>query len=447
LHGITHGNLGALHVQSGRSPVRVKEFGSHACIRLAYVGNFLGAKRKEQRHMNPHNIKGDHTMKLKIICIIAITVTFHLNASDQNSDIKYLECQNNVTTNSLKRIAFCGNAFYAVAGKRTVYSVDGNTWYADTTNNYQGPDLWGLSEQNSTIVAVGLNGTVLEKLSYLSEWEVIPYVPTKAWLTDVTGIPTSSSPRFIAVGDSGTIMIATDPWLWVKPVSPTTHLLYSVTTNGSRAVAVGWKGTIVYSDFPFDVWKQVETDTTIDYFGVKYIGDEFKIVGTKGTIATFKNDSLSNLIQIGSTLWLTDICFFQNRFIVIDYGFGKIYQSSNGIDWKMTDSFGKSLCSIAQDDSNCHVVIVGDNGVILTNATESSIYIDYYRRTMATNHSEISNNNESYLNYTINGKLLRKELKNAKIARQILLRIPVRDKSEAPKKRQTTRAAQNCRLD
>jgi hypothetical protein len=397
--------------------------------------------------MKPHNIAGDHPMKLKIIGILALTSTFHLNASDQNSDIKFVECQNNVTTNSIKRIAFFGNDFYALAGNRTVYSVDGNTWYGDTINNYQGPDLWGLSEQNSTIVAVGLNGTVLEKPSSFSEWSVIPNVPTNAWLTDITGIPKSSTPRFIAVGDSGTIMIATDPWLWVKPESPTTHLLYSVTTNGSRAVAVGWKGTIVYSDFPFDVWKHLETDTTIDYFGVKYIGDEFKIVGTKGTITTFINDSLSNCIQIGPTSWLTDICFFKNRFIVIEYSFGKIFQSSNGIDWKMTDSLGKPLCSIAQDDSNCHVVIAGDNGVILTNATESGIHIGHNRRNRAINYSERSNSNEAYLNFTINGKLLRRELKHARTARQILLRMPARDKSEAPRKRQTTRAAQKCRLD
>jgi len=112
--------------------------------------------------------------------------------------------------------------------------------------------------------------------------------------------------KFVAVGNSGTILTSTDGTTWTSRTSGTTQHLTDVTYGNSTYVAVGNSGTILTS-----------TD------------------GTTWTTAA------SGLTNNGSTVRLSGVTYGNNTFVTVgdgNYGNGAVFTSTNGSDWSFQNS-------------------------------------------------------------------------------------------------------------
>ena len=147
---------------------------------------------------------------------------------------------------------------------RIFFTTDLVNWIPATSNTLN--DLTGISVVNGNpgaFVVTGTGGTLLSSLDG-QNWSVHTTNTTNT-LRAFTFGPSSQSPTtgvlYIAVGDAGTIITtpqlgspATTVWTPINP-APTTQSLRSVTlggATGTRFLAVGQGGAVVYSDDGFN---------------------------------------------------------------------------------------------------------------------------------------------------------------------------------------------------
>lgn len=87
---------------------------------------------------------------------------------------------------------------------------------------------------------------------------------------------------FVAVGQSGTILISSDGTNWTQSVSGANTNLYGVAWGADRFVAVG-DGTILASSNTVN-WAQETCPTTQNLKAVKWLDGRFLVVGGNGTV-------------------------------------------------------------------------------------------------------------------------------------------------------------------
>ena len=124
------------------------------------------------------------------------------------------------------------------------YETNGTTqWYTET--NSIRIWLWQVTRTPSNYIAVGDLGTILTSPDGI-DWdlELTPESATNSVLLGVGG----STNFFLAVGSQGTVLWATNTFLWnALPSPPTTNDLQGVCFDGSRFILCGGNGTILTS--------------------------------------------------------------------------------------------------------------------------------------------------------------------------------------------------------
>ncbi|PTY03723.1 hypothetical protein DB347_21050 [Opitutaceae bacterium EW11] len=138
--------------------------------------------------------------------------------------------------------------------------------------------LWGITEGNAGIVAVGNDGTILHSLD--GQTWTAENSGTRVWLVAVT----YGNGRYVAVGDNGTILTSTDAITWTAATKTgTTARLNNVVYGQGKYVAVGEAGTIIVSTDGTS-WSQTESGTTAWLHGLAFANGTWVATGEKGTI-------------------------------------------------------------------------------------------------------------------------------------------------------------------
>jgi len=120
--------------------------------------------------------------------------------------------------------------------------------------------------------------------------------------------------RFVAVGDSGTVLMSSDGTIWSAANPVTQKSLLSVAYGPGRFVAVGQSGTIVSSSDGV-TWLAENSVTTNRLAAVAWTDLGFVAVGDQGTILT-SGDAANWTIQSSGT---------SSRLVGVGNGFGRTF--------------------------------------------------------------------------------------------------------------------------
>lgn len=147
--------------------------------------------------------------------------------------------------------------------------------------------------------------------------------------------------RFVAVGDTGTILVSRDGETWERPESPTSVPLYGIAYRYGSFVAVGgeWaKGysvSLVSTDGLFS-WRLSKVGDGNQLRGVAYGNGLFVAVGNSWTgdlgVVYTSVDGITWTLRKTGVPTLRDVMFDGDRFIAVGEN-GTFLCSANGIDW------------------------------------------------------------------------------------------------------------------
>jgi hypothetical protein len=145
------------------------------------------------------------------------------------------------------------------------YKTNSTTQWTTETNSIR-IWLWQVARTPSNYVAVGDLGTILTSPDGI-DWDV-ELTPASATNSVLLGVGGSIS-FFLAVGSQGTVLWATNTFLWNALASrPTTNDLQGVCFDGSRFILCGGNGTILTSNNGTN-WMQRTTPTNVFLMSVE----------------------------------------------------------------------------------------------------------------------------------------------------------------------------------
>ncbi|MFQ6007891.1 MAG: WD40/YVTN/BNR-like repeat-containing protein, partial [Candidatus Zixiibacteriota bacterium] len=105
--------------------------------------------------------------------------------------------------------------------------------------------------------------------------------------------------------------------IWTLQSTITTTYLFDVAWSGTRYVAVGESGTILTSLDGFH-WTSLPSPTNNDLFGVTWSGEQFVAVGNIGTIATSQDGTKWSLVDSNVTSnWLHSVASSGTAFVAV----------------------------------------------------------------------------------------------------------------------------------
>jgi hypothetical protein len=268
-------------------------------------------------------------------------------------------------------------AGWVVVGERgtILYSADGNTWTAATSNTTQ--TLRGVSSDASgQWVAAGQSGTIVASTDAQTWGETVSGNADALWGTAFAGgqwivsggmgrivtspngtdwtsvngrysftlldIAYDSSSLFAMSGSStqgGKILTSPDGITWTQhppstPGGSISEALYGIEYGNSLWVVVGDAGTIVTSNDPTTrSWEAKSSTTTVDLRDIVYNGSNlYVVVGRDGTILT-STDATTWTSQVSGTpfdLW--GIAYDGGQYVAVGEE-GVILTSSDAVTW------------------------------------------------------------------------------------------------------------------
>lgn len=221
--------------------------------------------------------------------------------------------------------------------------------------------LWNIARTPSHYVAVGDYGTILTSPNGI-DWdlELIPAAATNCVLLGVGG----STNLFLAVGSQGTILWATNVFLWnqLSP-APTANDLQGVCYDGNQFILSGGNGTILTSPTGTN-WTLRPTPTSSFLMSVASLPGGLVAVGEHGTILTSANGGTNWTAQTsGTTNWLMQVRWLSDRLVAVGAG-GTLLTSFNGTHWS-TNMTGTSAWLNAADYIDGAWFVVGNQGTVL----------------------------------------------------------------------------------
>ena len=151
---------------------------------------------------------------------------------------------NQVPIAGMNGLASGGGQYVAVGSGGNVFaSTDLVSWTQAVSNTVN--DLYSVSYQNGGFIATGAGGTLLASPDG-SAWTVRNSNTANA----LRGVAfrLSTGIRYVAVGDAGTIVTSSDDGITWAPIAPVTAQNLRSVASGSRFVAVGQGGAVVFSD-------------------------------------------------------------------------------------------------------------------------------------------------------------------------------------------------------
>jgi hypothetical protein len=279
------------------------------------------------------------------------------------------------------------NGIYVAVGDLATIqtSLDGILWAREVvpvprTNTV----LLGVGGTSNLLLAVGNAGNVLLSRAGTIEMAVTNYTGTNAVVTNVSvetlGVVWTNLPFFttttlqgvaitdnlcIVCGDNGRIFTSQDAVAWVERATPTTNFLSAVAIGPTACVAVGNKGTLLRAGGDGSAWTGVSLGTTNWLYRVRWLDNQFVVVGQNGVIYT-SPDAISWTARASSTTrWLTDIAHVESRWFVTGYQ-GTLIASTNLTNWSLLPlPTIKSLYAAATQ--NGQLLVAGIEGILLRN--------------------------------------------------------------------------------
>jgi hypothetical protein len=143
------------------------------------------------------------------------------------------------------------------------------------------------------------------------------------------GISFSGS-AFVAVGEKGTILYSDyDGAPWQSRVSGTEAWLVGVGFGNNRWIAVGDAGTILVSDDNGDTWAPRASGTTTRLNNVAYGGGRWLIVGEQGIVLTSTDGNAWTARSVPTSGFLRALAFGQGQFL-FGGAAGALYTTTDG---------------------------------------------------------------------------------------------------------------------
>jgi len=266
-------------------------------------------------------------------------------------------------SNDLRDVAWssASSRFVAVGQYETILeSVNGTDW--DTRLSGIDFDLNGVAStaaMDSVLLAVGTQGKVLRSID-VSDWQ-LSYAGPRVVYNDVWIGPDVA----IIVGNEGTILYSSDLITWdTIDTKPVPLHLYGVAGSSSRFVALGQSGTILTSADGAN-WTAASSPTDEWLYDAAWSGTEFVAVGNTGTVVRSVDGLTWTTVTLGGTDSLRAVAWVDDRFVAVGLG-GSVWYSTSGATWieGTWDADNKyDLYGVAS--SGDIMVAVGQNGLRL----------------------------------------------------------------------------------
>ncbi|WP_405079938.1 cadherin-like beta sandwich domain-containing protein [Paenibacillus chitinolyticus] len=224
------------------------------------------------------------------------------------------------------------------------------TW--DNVPNSAGTDLNQVAFGNGKWVAVGNSGTIMTSSDGLS-WS-----KTTIALSSAVGV-TYAGNQWIVAGADGKIATSPDAATWTVRTTVTSANLSAVAHNGTVWVIVGYNGVLLSSPDGI-AWTPRTSGTTANFYSVTYGGGLFAAVGSAGTIRT-SPDGITWTTRSGGPDDLMGITYGAGQFLAGGLG-QRALTSPDGITWtpRTVPVAGMNLYGVAYGANK--YVAVGDTG-------------------------------------------------------------------------------------
>lgn len=137
--------------------------------------------------------------------------------------------------------------------------------------------------------------------------------------------------RFLAVGDSGTVMVSTNASEWFRQPTPTQSSLYSVAAGEGQFVAIGDAGCVLRSTNGYD-WALATSGLTNNLRAIAFGNGVFVVLDDQYRLRVSSDASIWQLSGNSVPPFLTGLYFGGGLFVA--YGLnGVIMTSTNGLNW------------------------------------------------------------------------------------------------------------------
>lgn len=145
-----------------------------------------------------------------------------------------------------------------------------------------------------------------------------------------------NSDRFVAVGDSGIIVLSTNATNWLRQPSPTTSTLYGLTVGNSRFFAVGDAGYVLQSTNGSD-WTATNAGATNNFRVIAFGNGYFVALTSNSRLMRSTNaitwEASTNGVPVGRSLYGL---YFGGGFFVACGADGIILISGDSLNWTNT---------------------------------------------------------------------------------------------------------------
>ena len=238
-------------------------------------------------------------------------------------------------------------------------------------------DMRGLAF-TTVFVAVGANGAIFSSPD-----------GTK-WTTQNSGVPGNLNAAvfsnvYLAAGDAGVMLYSLDAITWTPQNAGTANNLYSMAHNGNLAVAVGAKGTIVFS-VDGKTWIAAATPATAnDLFAVTFGNGLWVAVGAGGTVITSPDGSNWTAVAAKTALDLKGVAAGLNsttnttQFVAVG-ATGTLLTSPDSATWTAQPAIGPNTLSAVTYGTQ--FIAVGAGGSIFT-STDGTTWVSQPSTTTA----------------------------------------------------------------
>ena len=231
---------------------------------------------------------------------------------------------------------------------------------------------------NYSVVVSDAHGSVTSAVARLT---VSPVVPLDHWSSRNSGKPddlfaiTYGDGRFVAVGDTGTILASTNGLNWTDHSVFDLYYLNGVTYGNGLYVAVGGSGGILTSPDSVSWTDRSGEATSADLRDVAYGNGVYVAIGTAGTILISADADIWETIVADPNQDLNPITFANGAFVVVGQrnsdSVGIILTSADGATWsEASPGTPPHLRGIGAGPGG--IVVVGNGGSFLTSTNSST---------------------------------------------------------------------------
>ena len=204
---------------------------------------------------------------------------------------------------------------------------------------------------------------------------------------------------FLAVGNSGSVLVSTNGIDWQSRTSGTTSNLYAVTRGTDRFVAVS-QGLVLTSSDGL-TWTNFHVPAS-SLSGVSWGNGLYVAVGASGTVLTSPDGLAWARQNSGTTTQLSDVTWGLGQFVAVGGPYGIVLTSTDGTNWiNRTPTFNPTALRAVVFSDNQFVAVggsvpVASGGLIIS----SSDGLSWERQTSGTstnNYSDVAYGNGAFV--------------------------------------------------